>query len=137
MAIEIKEPEKITEITISEETKEDLKQFNFEEGQVTIYCIFAPNEEDYLIRIWKTTFLIDEKSSHKSNLLHIEDITFYPEWTPVAANTAKKFTLIFSRLPSTCAQFNLLEDIPQSGGFFYNNIQRNGTDIYTIRFNLD
>jgi hypothetical protein len=132
MIIEIQEPETITEINISEETKTELKNLFFEEGQVIVHCLFPAMREEYLIRIWQTTFLIDKNSSHKSKLLHAEGITVFPYWTPVEPNRPKKFTLFFSRLPSSCTQFDLLEEIPQSGGFFVNGITRNSSDVYNV-----
>ncbi|MBC7863257.1 MAG: hypothetical protein IAF38_09805 [Bacteroidia bacterium] len=133
MTIEIKEPETLTEVKISEETKEELKQFSLEEGQVIVHCLFPPNEDDFFIRVWQTTFLIDRTSSHKSGLLHAEAITLFPDWTHVPAQTAKRFTLIFSRLPSSCKVFDLVEEIPQSGGFFVNGIVRSSTDVYEVK----
>jgi hypothetical protein len=41
-----------------------------------------------------------------------------------------RFTLIFSGLSKSCEFFDLLEDIPEAGGFFIQNIKRNKDDIY-------
>jgi hypothetical protein len=45
---------------------------------------------------------------------------------------AVKFTLFFAPLPKSCEFFDLLEDIPQAGGFFIQNIKRNKSDIYNL-----
>ena len=132
MSVIIIEPLQLPEIEISEETLIELDEFSFEEGQVTVHCSIAGDELGILARIWPTTFLVDKSSGYRSQLVHKEGITFYPNWTPVPANSALKFSLIFSPLPKTCIQFDLLEDIPQSGGFLVSNIQRNNSDVYNV-----
>ncbi|MPN29566.1 hypothetical protein SDC9_177019 [bioreactor metagenome] len=42
------------------------------------------------------------------------------------------FTLVFSGLPDECTTFDLIEEIPEEGGFFVPNIKRNGTDVYRV-----
>jgi hypothetical protein len=42
------------------------------------------------------------------------------------------FLLIFSALPKACILFDLIEDIPQPGGFLVKGIKRNKTDVYRI-----
>lgn len=127
--IEIAEPE----ILIEEETARKLKEETLEEKQVTVHCSFhCPPGPGQLIRIWKTTFLIDKHSSHRSQLLFWDNITVFPYWTPVEPGQAMHFTLIFSGLPSTCTVFDFLEEIPQSGGFFVPSIPRNKSDVYHI-----
>jgi hypothetical protein len=85
-----------------------------------------------LIRIWKTTFLVDKGSGSRSRLVHAENISFAPVWTEIPDGGTYSFLLIFSGLPKSCQQFDLLEDIPQSGGFFIPDISRNQTDVYHI-----
>ena len=52
-----------------------------EEKQIIVHCRFdAPGNEDALIRIWKTTYLIDHASDYKSDLLFAFNISFFPVW---------------------------------------------------------
>ena len=85
-----------------------------------------------LIRIWKSTFLIDQSSGARSELVHVENISYAPEWTAVPDNQMFHFLLIFSALPKACVKFDLLEDIPQSGGFHVMDIVRNEQDVYRV-----
>lgn len=105
-----------------------------EEKQVIVHCCF-PASAGFgdLIRIWKSTYLIDNENSHKSELVHAENITFFPVWTEIPPMKDYWFTLIFSGLPKSCKNFDLKEIIPQEGGFFVQNIKRNSSDIYKIR----
>ncbi len=104
-----------------------------EERQVIVHCLFkCPPSRELLIRIWKTTFLIDNHSSHKSKLLFFDNISLYPEWTLVKAGSRFKFTLLFSGLPEDCVSFDLFEDIPAAGGFYIPAIVRNKTDVYSV-----
>ena len=43
------------------------------------------------------------------------------------------FTLIFSGLPKDCKLFDFVEEIPQEGGFLVTDIDRNESDVYTIK----
>lgn len=85
-----------------------------------------------LIRIWKTTFLIDRSSGSRSKLLHAENISMAPTWTQIPDGARYSFLLIFSGLPKSCKQFDLLEEISEPGGFFIRDISRNDTDVYHI-----
>lgn len=121
-------------IKIGKETRKRLLGNIEDKGQVIVHCTFrADSQEDELIRIWRTTFLCSQQSSHKSKLLHKENITYYPMWTFVIQNTTHSFTLIFEGLPKSCSSFDFIEEIPQPGGFEIKNIQRNKTDVYRIR----
>ena len=103
-----------------------------EESHVYVHCYFNNTDKDMLIRIWKTTFLIDKASSHRSKLVHVENISYAPEWTAIPENAAYQFLLIFEALPKGCEIFDLLEDIPQPGGFFISSIMRNKKDVYHV-----
>ncbi len=121
------------EVEIDSETSQKLKEEVLEEKQVIVHCSFnCPAGVPQLIRIWKTTFLVDKHSSHRSSLIHHENISLYPYWTVVEGGQQHTFTLIFSGLPSTCTVFDFLEDIPQSGGFHVPSIPRNKMDVYHI-----
>jgi hypothetical protein len=85
-----------------------------------------------LIRIWRSTFLIDVASATRAPLVHAENIAYAPQWTIMPNNGLFHFLLIFEGLPKSCTQFNLLEDIPQAGGFFVEGIQRNKSDVYHV-----
>jgi hypothetical protein len=103
-----------------------------EDSYVYVHCYFKNSFKDMLIRIWKTTFLVDKGSGARSSLLHAENISFAPVWTRIPDNVTYSFLLIFSGLPKSCQLFDLLEDIPQPGGFFIPDISRNQTDVYHI-----
>ncbi len=103
-----------------------------EDSFVYVHCYFNNKSDEMLIRIWKTTYLIDKGSSSRSKLVHAENISFAPTWTSIPGKRQYSFLLIFHALPKSCQSFDLLEDIPQAGGFFIQNIQRNQTDVYHI-----
>jgi len=121
-----------TKPKIDQATKKKLeKEFKLE-GQVTIHIDFTAKIEGSLLRIWKTTFLFSKNSTHKSKLLHHYNIALYPQWMQVSLGQAIRFTLIFSALPKSCTHFDMIEQIPESGGFAFRNITRNSTDVYCL-----
>lgn len=97
-----------------------------EEKMVIVHV--SVNEES-LIRIWPTTFLIQEDGTRKK-LLQAYNITKYPMWKWVLKG--HRFTLVFEGLDKYCLLFDLLEDIPDEGGFHVENIERNKSDVYQI-----
>ena len=101
-----------------------------EESQVTIHFKYTGSMWGDKIRIWKSTFLHAKGSSHRSSLVHVENISVHPTWTHVSAGETINFTLIFSGLPKDCEYFDLIEDIPEPGGFIINEIKRNNSDVY-------
>lgn len=102
------------------------------EKQVIIHCFLKSDPYGMNIRIWRSTYLRDRDSSHKSKLLIAHNISFYPHWKTIQGGRNAKFSLIFSSLPKTCKFFDLLEDIPQSGGFYTGLILRNKSDVYSV-----
>jgi hypothetical protein len=122
------QPEEYTvaEPTLAEET--DV----LEESHVYVHCYFNNTSTNLLIRIWKSTYLTDKNSSHRSKLVHIENISYAPVWTPVPPNSPFQFLLIFEALPKGCEIFDLVEDIPQPGGFYVSSIMRNKIDVYHV-----
>ncbi|QDP84303.1 hypothetical protein FNJ88_01560 [Chryseobacterium sp. SNU WT5] len=121
---------------ISPELLEALQPKIEEEKQVIVHCCFPGTPySDMLIRIWSSTFLVDESLAHKSNLIHHENISLFPYWTEVSPMKDYWFTLVFSGLPRECTSFDLVEEIPQEGGFQMRNIKRNNTDIYRVKIN--
>ena len=126
--------EVISKPFIAKEILESLQTKIEEEKQVIVHCCFPASPFlGNLIRIWNTTHLIDNTSSHKSKLIHTENITIYPNWTVVPFMKDFWFTLVFSGLPKDCKSFDFKEEIPEEGGFFVKSIKRNPSDIYRIK----
>jgi hypothetical protein len=103
-----------------------------EDSFVYVHCYFNNSYKDMLIRIWKTTFLIDRASGTRSKLVHVENISYAPAWTKIPDGSTYSFLLIFTALPRSCQYFDLVEEISQPGGFFIENISRNETDVYHV-----
>jgi len=119
-------------IDISPALLEALETQIHEQGQVVVHCIQVANFPS-LIRIWPTTHLYDHHSEHVSTLVHAENITYFPQWTPVDSGE-NYFTLIFSGLPSHCVVFDLIEICDnQKGAFKVLSITRNETDVYYVQ----
>jgi hypothetical protein len=102
------------------------------DGQVTVHCVYKASEEGGLIRIWKSTVLRALDSDAVATLVHAEGITFYPHWLMIQPNQSHVFTLIFTPLPKGVSRFDLIEEIPQDGGFEVRNIARNTSDVYRV-----
>jgi hypothetical protein len=118
-------------VKLEDEVREEILSQIHEEGMVIVHCSYHA-EIDGGIRIWRTTFLIDKASGDRSTMHHAENITMAPEWTFVPEGKSWRFTLVFSPLPKSCEFFDLLEEIPQPGGFFVQNIRRNKSDVYHV-----
>jgi hypothetical protein len=103
-----------------------------EDSYVYVHCYFNNVWNNMLIRIWKTTYLVDCVSSFRAKLIHAENISLAPVWTQIPDGKQYTFLLIFSGLPKSCTQFDLIEEIPEPGGFVIQNISRNETDVYHI-----
>jgi hypothetical protein len=103
-----------------------------DDSYVYIHCHFDNHTENMLIRIWRTTFIIDKSTSARGQLIHAENISYAPQWTMVPDHQPFSFLLIFPRLPKSCTQFDMIEEIDQPGGFWVKNIQRNETDVYHV-----
>jgi hypothetical protein len=102
-----------------------------ERGQVTVRCRFD-SELVTMIRIWRTTFLVCAHTGHRSELMHAEGITYAPQWMPVLPGAPAEFVLVFAPLPKSCSVFDLVEVIPQPGGFHVPGIVRNSRDLYFV-----
>jgi hypothetical protein len=122
------------EVHIDEKVKVELLQSVQEESQVIVHFTYKGTLFYDRIRIWKSTFLIAKNSDHRSNLMHAHNIAFFPIWMSVPPGKTADFTLVFSALPKDCVEFDLLEIIPEAGGFEFYDIKRNQTDIYHIKF---
>jgi hypothetical protein len=117
-------------IATEEQTETRIATALDEEGHVYVHVSFTAPQDGAAIRIWSTTFLTDHHSAHESRLVHAENISYAPQWTLVAPDKTVSFLLIFKALPRTCAIFDLIERIPQPGGFEVRGIVRNETDVY-------
>lgn len=119
-------------VDISPSILEELKTQVHEQGQVVVHCIQATEYPSY-IRIWPTTYLYDQHSEHRSELVHAENITYFPNWKAVGRGE-NHFTLIFSGLPKSCLVFSLLEHCDnQAGAFKVGSITRNSSDVYYVQ----
>lgn len=126
--------ETINKPIIEKEILESLQTKVEEEKQVIVHCCFPASPVlGNLIRIWRSTYLFDNNSDHKSTLIHAENISIYPNWTAVPFMKDFWFTLVFSGLPKDCKSFDFQEVIPEEGGFFVQSIKRNSSDIYKIK----
>jgi hypothetical protein len=88
--------------------------------------------EELIVRIWRSTFLLDRDSSHASALVSWEAITVYPEWTLLRKNVPHVFTLVFDPLPPRVRWFDLAEIIPEPQGWYFPGIARRAPDIYYL-----
>lgn len=131
-------PETIEKPAIAPELLEQISTESEQEKQVIVHCMFpASPVAGNLIRIWKSTVLYDNASGHRSMLVHAENISYYPLWTEVPAGRDYWFTLVFTGLPKSCLSFDLIEVIPQEGGFHIKDIRRNGIDVYRVKVSED
>jgi hypothetical protein len=128
----IQEPPVKTRPQIDIDVLTSIDSSMLEDSYVYVHCHYNNEGDDTLIRIWRSTFLIDKNSGSRAALVHAENISFAPVWTWIPASRAFTFLLVFKALPKGCTQFDLLEDIPQAGGFFIGDIQRNEQDVYHI-----
>lgn len=102
------------------------------ERQTIVHCKQFLNPLDG-VRIWPTTFLIENGTGQKRKLIHAENISMYPTWTIMDKEGDYRFTLIFEGLSKSCISFDLVEEIPQSGAFHVKGIIRNKMDVYNVR----
>ncbi|MBP1165710.1 MULTISPECIES: hypothetical protein [Chryseobacterium] len=124
----------IVKPVIAKEILESLQAKTEEEKQVIVHCCFPASPFlGNLIRIWHSTYLFDNQSEHRSKLIHAENISISPYWTPVPFMKDFWFTLIFSGLPKDCKSFDLKEVIHEEGGFFVESIKRNSSDVYRVK----
>jgi hypothetical protein len=127
---------KVTKPYVQDKILEDASLQSENERQVIVHCHLRMPMYGMQIRIWKTTYLRDQDSAHKSKLLGAYNITEYPVWQPVSGNEAS-FTLVFQGLPKDCLFFDLFEDIPDPYGFYSGIIARNNSDIYSVEVYCD
>ena len=125
--------EKIKKKIVQAELLKDLARQVEEQGQVVVHIDYPPQRVPYAIRLWRNTFLISRSSDHRSKLLHAENISMAPVWTEVNGGKAFRFSLFFEGLPKDVLIFDLVEDIPEADGFFFQGIVRNEQDVYWLR----
>ena len=123
------------QVDISNDVKELAKEAAEEVGQVIVHIsVLNVAQVDTGLRIWPTTYLYDQGTEHQSNLIHAENIVYYPQWQVLSAGKELTFTLIFSGLPSSCASFDLIEHCTnQSGAFEVRDMIRNSSDVYYVK----
>lgn len=123
-------------IKIAQSILDEIKAQSDEMGQVVIHFIFkAPIiAEEAKIRIWQTSYLYDHHSDHRSELVHAENITYYPEWQQCRPGADNYFSLFFSGLPKSCSVFDFIEHCDnQWGAFEVRSIPRNEADVYYVQ----
>src|SRR5690606_29058719 len=76
------------------------------DSYVCVHCNFHNRWQGMMVRIWKTTYLIDHLSGARSKLIHAENITLAPAWTLIPDHESYVFLLIFESLPSSCQVFD-------------------------------
>jgi len=130
--IKIQDPPVKVRPTVDAKVLTSIEPSVLDDSYVYVHCSFDNSWKDALIRIWKTTFLIDQASGARSSLVHAENISIAPVWTIIPDGRTYNFILIFSALPKSCASFDLVEDIPQPGGFYVKDIPRNTKDVYHV-----
>ena len=128
----IKEPKPKIKPELDPELLVSIDPQSLTDSYVYVHCYFQNEWKDALVRIWKTTFLVDHATGLKSGLIHAENISIAPRWTIIPDNITHNFLLVFGALPKGCNQFDLVEEIPQPGGFFVKDIQRNQRDVYHV-----
>jgi len=119
-------------VEICDELRSELLLLRNEEQQVIIHCSIYAMDFGDAARIWKSTYLIDKETGKTYNLLFADGISFAPQWTLIPFNKPLEFTLIFKGLPKSCKLFDLVEIIPEEGGFEVLNVNRNSTDVYYV-----
>ncbi|MCB9187893.1 MAG: hypothetical protein H6599_01295 [Flavobacteriales bacterium] len=117
--------------SVKTKSKTKIKMLEELERQTIVHCKHYLNAGDG-IRIWRSTFLIEYPSGKKRKLLHAENITMHPTWTIMDQSGNYRFTLYFEGLSKDCIKFDLVEEIPQPGGFVVNEIPRNKQDVYRV-----
>lgn len=102
------------------------------DAYIYVHCHYQNEYDEMFIRVWRSTFLVDRDSGSRAKLVHAENISYAPIWTYIPGKQMYTFLLIFSTLPKDCTVFDLIEDIPQAGGFHVSGIARNEQDVYHV-----
>ncbi len=119
-----------TDLITEEKTETEVKVLESEERQTIVHCQISGDGSD-AYRIWPSTYLVEHGCDRRAKLITAFNISFAPTWT---LNDGRGFTLVFEGLSKDCRSFDLIEFIPQAGGFEVFNIPRNQTDVYHVKF---
>lgn len=130
MVAELKEVD--YDFEIADELKQQIQELHATENQIIFHFTMHPLDQEDGVRIWKSTYLVDETTGIHYPLLFAEGVSLAPLWTFVPPNETKYFTLIFKGMPKSVHLFHLIEIIPEDGGFYIGNILRNATDVYYV-----
>lgn len=125
------EPQVIPAVEIEEELLAEAKIQADVEKQVIVHVTIHSSYSWWQLRIWPSTFLIPREGGSKAKLLNADNIPFFPQWLHIFG-PIHRFTLIFEGLPKDCEVFDLVEEIPQKGGFEVNGVCRNQSDVYHV-----
>lgn len=131
MSISAMNPHVVPSIDIEEQLVADAKAQLEVERQVIVHITVHSSYSWWQLRIWPSTFLIPREGGERSKLLNADNITFFPQWLHIV-RPFHRFTLIFEGLPRDCDVFDLVEEIPQKGGFEVLGICRNQSDVYYV-----
>ena len=127
--------EEAPKVTLDPYLKDAIQTLMEEEAQVIIHLhLHFPYVSK--IRIWKSTFLKPHNNRKKIKLVHAINVSFYPIWTRCKIGETV-CTLIFKGLPKDCTVFDMIEEIPELGGFYIPNIQRNNSGVYHLQINFN
>ncbi|WP_313115159.1 hypothetical protein [Aequorivita sediminis] len=129
LSVEKKDPK----IQIAKEIKKMFSTQTETESQVIVDIDLGPYRDVQRMRIWNNTYLKCHQTARKSKMLFSENIAVYPNWCFVKPGTIFSFTLIFENLLKECLSFDLVEDIPEMGGFLFNGIKKNNSNVYHLR----
>ncbi len=87
-------------------------------------------EEPTGVRVWPTTFLIED-NGRKVELIKAFNISLAPDWTHhFVYHDFIRFTLVFEGLSKPCVNFHLIEEITEPFAFYSKEISRNKLDVY-------
>jgi hypothetical protein len=98
-----------------------------------VHCYFQNEWKDALVRIWKTTFLVDHATGLKSGLIHAENIALLRCGRLIPDKITHNFLFDLRSLAKGCSQFGPYRRIFLSlVDFCVKNIQRNQRDVYHV-----
>jgi len=80
------------------------------EDPIVVHIRCAPDYAPSL-RIWQSTFLLDQASSITSEMIRFENISLYPHWYHIPDGQPHQFTLYFRPMPRS-----VLEVAPEFAG---------------------
>ena len=124
----------VTKPKIAPEILAQIEEQFEQEKQVIVHCCFQNNYTlGNLVRIWPSTFLEDKFTGYRSKLIFWENIAVFPYWTDIPPVKEYCFTLVFSGLPKECKVFDFVEEVMRGSGFLVTDIERNESDVYTLK----